>query len=251
MTTKKHTRSALPLVALAVAGVAALLIVAVARNGSDPADRATSGRQGTRSVANAACAAAVEWEGTTYYGGRVNGSFSLGRALGEGAVPSCQDSVPGTPSPTQSVALVRVTGLPPEMAVAIAGDASTIYQAPQFFPQIPGTRLHDIVYGADPNVPNERVGEGGCSASTMAEIDGKIVSSSLGGLRVDSSDSDAELPGDNPIFTDAQTKVERADAAIPYAEPGDGVRASVLVCRNPDDPHYLMLVATRVTITPP
>jgi len=243
----------LPLVALAVSlGAAALVVVAVTRDGSEKAQRATTASKGTTSpgTSAAACTALVEWEGTTYYGGRVNGSFSLAGALGKGTIPSCQDTVPGSPSPAQSVALVRVAGLPPEMAVALAGDTGTLYQAPQFFPQIPGTRLHDIIYGPGRNVPNERVGEGGCPASTTDEIEGSIVSSGLGVFRVDSSNPDAKLPGDNPIFTDAHTKVERADASIPYAEPGDAVRASVVVCRNPDEPHYLKLIATRVTITP-
>jgi len=32
----------------------------------------------------------------------------------------------------------------------------------------------------------------------------------------------------------------------PRVEPGEIVRASVLVCRHADDPHFLKLVATRL-----
>jgi hypothetical protein len=140
--------------------------------------------------------------------------------------------------------------LAPETAIALAGDTSVLYVAPQFFPQIPGTRLHDIVYGPDSNEPNEREGAEGCPVSTTAEIAGRIVSSSLGGLRVDASNPDAELPGKNPIFTDARTKITRTGATIPFAEAADSVRASVLVCRNAHDPHFLKLVASRVEIEP-
>ncbi|MEK6275348.1 MAG: hypothetical protein AABM30_08420 [Actinomycetota bacterium] len=34
----------------------------------------------------------------------------------------------------------------------------------------------------------------------------------------------------------------------PHVSPGDIVRAQVLVCRKRDDPHFLKLVATRLTI---
>jgi hypothetical protein len=240
---------------------AALVAVALIRNGSERAQPAngsektrpaTTASGGTSSGATraASCAAVVEWNGTTYYGtGRLPRPISLAGPLGEGTVPSCQDTVPGSPSPARSVALARVAGVPPEMAVSVAREAGTLYVAPQFFPQIPGTALHDLIYGHR-DVPNERVGIEGCPTSTTATIHGTVVSSGLGNLRVDASDPDAELPGDNPIFTDAATKVTCEDASTPYAEPGDSVRASVLVCRNPDDPRYLKLVATRVELTP-
>jgi hypothetical protein len=253
---KRHRRrrGALPFAAIAVSlTVAGLVAVAVIRNGGEKAQPTTTANAGTSSGGSSAasCAAVIEWNGTTYYGmGRLLKAISLAGPLGEGTVPSCQDTVPGSPSPAQSVALARVAGVPPEMAVAIARETGTLYVAPQFFPQIPGTALHDRIYGPGRDVPNERVGIEGCPTSTTAKIDGTVVSSGFGTLRVDAADPDAELPGDNPIFSDAQTTITRKDASTPYAEPGDSVRASVLVCRNPDEPRYLKLVATRVEITP-
>ena len=246
-------------VSLAAAGLAA---VAAIRNGSEraqPTNRSertqptttASGRTSSGRHSAASCAAVVEWNGTTYYGmGRLLKAISIAGPLGEGTVPSCQDTVPGSPSPARPVALARVDGVQPEMAIAVVGEAGTLYVAPQFFPQIPGTALHDLIYGPNRDVPDERVGEEGCPASSRATIDGTVVSSGFGTLRVDAADPDAELPGDNPIFTYAQTTITREGASTPYVEPGDSVQASVLVCRNPDDPHYLTLVATRVEITP-
>jgi len=258
----RRGRRGLLLAAIATSlAAAALVAVAVIRNGSERAQpvngsektrppSTTSGGTSSGARSAASCAAVVEWNGTTYYGmGELLKAISLAGPLGEGTVPSCQDTVPGSPSPAQSVALARVAGVPPEMAVAVARETGTLYVAPQFFPQIPGTALHDLIYGHR-DVPNERVGNEGCPRSSTATIDGTVVSSGFGTLRVDAADPGAELPGDNPIFTDAATKITREDASTPYAEPGDSVRASVLVCRNPDDPHYLKLVATRVEITP-
>lgn len=250
----RRRRGGLVLAAIAVSLAAAgLVAVAVIRNGGEKAQPTTTANDGTSSGGSSAalCAAVVEWEGTTYYGaGGLPNAISLAGPLGEGTVPSCGDTVPGSPSPARSVALARVAGLPPGMAIAVAGENDTLYVAPQFFPQIPGTALHDRIYGPGRDVPNERVGVQGCPTSTRATIDGSVVSSGFGTLRVEASDPDAELPGDNPIFTDAQTTITREDASTPYAQPGDSVQAAVLVCRNPDDPHYLKLVATRVEITP-
>jgi hypothetical protein len=258
----QRRRRGLLLAAIAVSLAATgLVAVAVIRNGSERAQPANgsektlpastaSGKTSSGGSSAASCAAVVEWKGTTYYGtGRLLKPISLTGPLGEGTVPSCQDTVPGSPSHARPVALARVDGVQPEMAIAVAGETDTLYVAPQFFPQIPGTALHDLIYGHR-DVPNERVGIEGCPTSTMATIDGSVVSSNLGFLRVDTADPDAEFRGDNPIFTDAATKITREDASTPYAEPGDSVRASLLVCRNPDDPHYLKLVATRVEITP-
>jgi Family of unknown function (DUF6281) len=251
----RRRRGGLLLAAIAVSLAAAgLVAVAVIRSGvGEKAQPTTTANGGTSSGGSSAasCAAVVEWEGTTYYGtGGLPKAISLAGPLGEGTVPSCGDTAPGSPSPARSVALARVAGLPPEMAIAVAGETDTLYVAPQFFPQIPGTALHDLIYGPNRDVPDERVGEEGCPVSTRATIDGTVVSSGFGTLRVDAADPDAELPGDNPIFTYARTTITREGASTPYAEPGDSVQASVLVCRNPDDPHYLTLVATRVEITP-
>jgi hypothetical protein len=191
---------------------------------------------GQGSSTNAACASVVEWRGATYYGTTARQPLTLGEALDGGAVPLCNDTNTGNEETgSQPVALASIDGLPAEQAVAT--DPSTLYVAAGYFPQLPGTPLHDAIYGSRSDVPDER--GTACHDAQTKELQGAIRNESFGNLWLDRRR--------DPIFTEARTVVE-GGGSPPHVKPGDSVRAHVLVCRKKDEPHFLKVVVTRLTI---
>jgi hypothetical protein len=160
-------------------------------------------------------------------------------------VPKCSDG--GDNTPTSEVALVALEGTPPAEAIAIADDPSTAYIKPGYFTQRPHTAIHDLLYGTDPNVPDERGDE--CRQATTATVRANVQGASFGILHVKLLDS-TEFPPNNVIFPDARTVIT-GDGANPHVEPGDLIVAEVLVCRKKRDPQFLKLVATRVSLPAP
>jgi hypothetical protein len=207
--------------------------------------RSDSQRLGTS--VSAACASVVEWKGVTYRGASPRQRLTLGDELGHGIVPACNDSVvngkpTGDSQPTE-LKLARVVGIPERQAVASA-DGLTLYVSPGYFPQLPGTVLHDVVFGTDPNTPDERAGD--CTRTTDARA--TVRSAGFGVLDVETENADA-IPAKTPIFTDARTEIS-GGGSPPHVDVGDVVQARVLVCRKSDDPHFLKLVASRLVIEP-
>ena len=191
---------------------------------------------GQGSSSNAACAAVVEWRGSTYYGTSARQPLTLGEALDGGTVPPCNDTNTGkVETDSQPVALASIDGLPTEQAVAT--DPSTLYVALGYFPQLPGTPLHDAIYGPRPDVPDER-GKA-CYDAQTKELKGTIRSESFGNLWLDRRR--------DPIFVEARTVVE-GGGNPPHVKPGDSVRARALLCRKKEDPHFSKIVVTRLTI---
>ena len=76
-------------------------------------------------TASSACAAAVEWQSTTYFGTKVKREVRLAQSLGEGTLPPCNDG--GGSEPERSVKLAAIEGVSSDQAVAVAGDPSTVY----------------------------------------------------------------------------------------------------------------------------
>jgi hypothetical protein len=121
------------LAAVAVTGIA---LAIVTRGGGEQAPSSSGGREQTlpsssRSSA-ASCAAVVEWHGTRYLGTKVKGPVKLGRSLGDGTIPPCNDTGGdngGTPA-ARSVPLVAGDRLSPDEVVAVAGDPSIVYISP-------------------------------------------------------------------------------------------------------------------------
>jgi hypothetical protein len=229
-------------VGLLLAVVAAAAIAIVDERGDDGKP------SNSRVASSAACAgpAPVKWQGTTYSGGRANQLLALGGKLGKGTTPPCSDTVvngvPTPPGPPGSVTVVSIDGISPRAAIATLGERTIYYIAPGYFPQLPNTPLHDMVFGPHPNIPNERRDD--CDDAAQAEVNAKVRSAGFGHLRVTLLDS-PDLPRENTIFPEARTVIE-GGGAEPHVSPGDVIRAQVLVCRNPDDPHFLKLVATRL-----
>jgi hypothetical protein len=202
-------------------------------------------RDGTSSSANTSgsCAAVIEWRGATYSGARAQRPLRFGAALGRGTVPACLDT-PGSPgSELLPVALVEVVGLLPAQAVGFeSGDF--LYLAPGYFPQQPRTPLHDALYGTHTDVPDERGDD--CGDATVAEVRATVLAATFGSLRVELEDA-RDLPARTWIFPDARTLIT-GGGTPPHVSPGDSVRAQVLVCRKPDEPQFLKLVATRLAL---
>jgi hypothetical protein len=225
--------------AVLVAGLAASAVAVVTACGGH------EGKPARFSSTSAACAAIVEWRGTTYYGTHPRQPLTLGAVLDGGTVPPCNDTVgTGVEPETESkpTALARVVGLPPEQAIATAVDM--LYVAPGYFPQFPGTPLHDAIYGSESDVPDERGNV--CRDAQTKELKGKVRSAVFGFLWVD-RDHAGEQPPEEPIFVEARTVFD-GGGEPPQVTAGATVSAQVLVCRKRDDPHFLKLVATRLTI---
>jgi hypothetical protein len=233
----RHRRARGPLRLALVIGVLAVaaatgITLAIVKPGSHDESRPSSGGSGS-----ASCAAVVEWRGTTYLGTAVHRSVRLGRSLGDGMLPPCNDTSPGSGGQAQSVSLAAVGDIPPRQAVALTADPSIVYVAPGYFPEIPGTALHDLLYGPRSDVPNER---SGCGESKTDEVQA-TADGTFGTLHVTSGG----FPRDTLIFVDALTRIE-GGGLEPHVAPGDEIRAQVRVCRHRGDPHFLKLVATRL-----
>lgn len=228
------------MVAVLAAGVAAGIAVAMLTRGG--ANQTPSGLGGSGA---GSCAATVEWKGTSYFGSQLQRTATLAQRLGTGTLPACADAA-GSGTPARSVAIVAVEGIPPDEAVAIAGEPSTLYVEPGYLPQLPHTVLHDLLYGPNANLPNER---GDCQQATTADVQARVQSASFGMLHVTLLES-TKLPRDNYIFPDAHT-VFTGGGKKPHVAPGDVVRANVLVCRRKDDPHFLKLVASSLSLGGP
>jgi hypothetical protein len=237
---------------LAAAVCAGGAFAILTRDGHQAPSRA-GGRQGTLPGSSgstaASCAAAVEWRGTTYVGSKVRGQVKLGSSLGDGTLPPCNDTGgKGSGTPPRSVPLAAVDGVASRDAVAVVGDPSVVYLSPGSFPQVPRTALHDLLYGPDPSVPNER-SECERGQTSTADVRAIVRAPSIGTLNVTLLEP-TKLPRANWIFPDAKTVIS-GGGAKPHVEPGDVIRAQVLVCRHAADQHFLKLVATRLFLPSP
>ena len=218
-----------------------LAALALLGAGCGDAQRPTARPVSSSSAAQ--CAAVVEWQGTTYFGTKVKREVRLAKLLGEGTIPPCNDG--GGSGPEHSVTLAAIEGVSSDQAVAVAGDPTTVYLDPGYFTQLPHTPLHDLIFGPGDSDPNER-SECQRGHTTTADVRAVVRATSSGVLTVTLL-APKELPRDNWIFPDARTVVT-GGSSTPHVSAGDVVRASVLVCQHPADPHFLKLVATRLTL---
>ena len=180
---------------------------------------------------------------------RESTAFARPRAR-QGDDPPCVDMVGSgapPPGPPGSVTVVSIVGVSPRAAIATLGERTVYYIAPGYFPQLPNTALHDMVFGPNPKIPDERRGD--CKGAEQTEVEAKVRSINTGFIPVTLLDSPG-LPRENAIFPEARTVIE-GGGAEPHVDPGDVIRAHVLVCRQPDDPHFLKLVATRLRLAHP
>lgn len=221
--------------------IAAALVVASAGCGSS--HHIDSGPPSASAAAS--CAAAVEWQGATYFGTKVNQPARLARDLGTGTRPACDDG--GGSTAASSVRLSAIAGVPREQALAIARDPSVVYVEPGYFTQIPHTSLHDLIFGAAATLPNER-SECERGHTTTGDVRAVVRGASFGTMTVTLLDR-TNLPRKNWIFPDARTII-MGGGSTPRVSVGDVIRARVLICRHANDAHFLKLVATRLELPP-
>jgi hypothetical protein len=204
------------------AGVATALAVAGAAAGSS--SRAT------------ACAATVQWHGTTYFGSRTLRDLPIGFALRGGVVPGCNDT-PGANAPDMPTALRSIPRVALRTAVAVSGDRRTLYLAPGYFPQLPDFPLHAWLFRRRA-APVERPAT--CDTRTRVRVTGTVESAILGFLvlRVRAH----ELA----VFVDAHTRIPHARGRLPYARRGATARVRGVECRR--GRHFRKLVANRVEL---
>jgi hypothetical protein len=228
--------------ALALAAVVALAAVggAVAVFLGAGADSKVAGSTGT---AARSCAATVEWNGDIYLGTRLPRPATFAGSLGMGTTPACSDGSGGTTA--QPVALVALKDVSSDEAIAVAEDASTIYVKPGYFPQMPNTALHNLLYGPGESVPDERGTD--CQQADAEEINASVQSADFGILHVHLLNQ-ALLPRNEVLFPDARTQIT-GGGATPRVSPGDVIHATVLVCRKTSEPHFLKLVASRIVLS--
>jgi hypothetical protein len=112
--------------ALALAAPAAVAPTAAS------AAHAAAGREAREA---ASCAFIVWWEGRKYEALGVQVSPRVGRRVGTGTSPACDDTNENTPEPPERYALARVRGVPPADAVAIAGREDVVLVRARLFAQ--------------------------------------------------------------------------------------------------------------------
>lgn len=70
----------------------------------------------------AACAMLVEYDGHSYLGTAVEGTPTAGGSVGTGTIPPCNDTGgAGTTVPAEPVEVTSVEGVPPSVAIMLAG----------------------------------------------------------------------------------------------------------------------------------
>ena len=73
-------------------------------------------------VASASCAMLVQYDGHTYLGTAVAAAPVAGGSLGNGTIPPCNDTgEAGTTIPADQVEVTSVQGVPPSVAIMLAG----------------------------------------------------------------------------------------------------------------------------------
>jgi hypothetical protein len=73
-------------------------------------------------VSSASCAMLVEYDGHTYLGTVVEAAPVAGDSLGNGTIPPCNDTGgAGTTVPAEQVEVTSVQGVPPSVAIMLAG----------------------------------------------------------------------------------------------------------------------------------
>ena len=169
-------------------------------------------------AAASGCPPRLDWQGAAYYGASAPRPVASGAFLGIGLRPACA----GFPStPKQEVAVHRIPGVDDRVAVALAGDTSTLWPAAGFFPQ---SRSHPL-FG---KVRIVRPGTLRCGRRVAVFEDEVPLQPSLyEPLRL--------RRGFTEIRVGADTRFAgRRVAGLPYAERGDTVRVRGRRCIRTD-----------------
>jgi hypothetical protein len=130
-------------------------------------------------VASASCAAAVVVDGRVLFGSAVPRPSRLPPRAGTypAISPACNDT--GGDDPDRRTTVQRLRGLPPRVAVAVAGRPDTVYYAEDSLPTIGTHPLHAALFG-NPQTPSYR--EHRRCRRYRTAVRGQVVEA--GGLRI-------------------------------------------------------------------
>ena len=111
--------------------VLALLILPRALAACGGESRETTGGATTEvsggGVASASCAMLVEYDGHTYLGSAVEAAPVPGDSIGNATIPPCNDTGgAGTTIPAEQVEVTEVEGVPPTIAIMLAGRTDVV-----------------------------------------------------------------------------------------------------------------------------
>jgi hypothetical protein len=99
---------------------AACLALACAGCGSGGTDGSTG---------DGRCPSRITWQGTVYYGARLESRLPATLVLGTGGRPTCADVNGGEAGASSTVEVRRLAGVDPSIAVAIGGERDVAYLA--------------------------------------------------------------------------------------------------------------------------
>jgi hypothetical protein len=168
----------------------------------------------------------------------------VGEPLGEGVVPSCNDTVPPDPSAERIVRVRALTGISPNVAVAIEEDGGepTVWLAPGYPVEHPAHPLHDRLFGGSDEPDEER----GLTCEAPVSFQARAATTPGGvAFRVVSDDEAVAAllarHDDGSVSIDAQTAVSGLDRdGLPYLEAGDEFRLTVRGCSGLDGVRVLV-----------
>lgn len=94
-----------------------------------------SAREAARS---SSCGSAVQWNGNIYFGNAL--AMPHGPRAGTGTIPPCESG-----DKPRRVALNRLRGVNPSVALAVAGDHDSVFLAEGFFPELASHPVHEAI----------------------------------------------------------------------------------------------------------
>jgi hypothetical protein len=87
---------------------------------------------------SSSCASAVRWNGQVYFGNEL--AMPAGPRVGTGTIPPCESG-----DAARRVALNRLRGVNPTVALAVAGNHDSVFLAEGFFPQLASHPVHEAI----------------------------------------------------------------------------------------------------------
>jgi hypothetical protein len=112
---------------LAVSVVALPLVLTACGGGNTEVGGGSTTEPSGGGVAAGACAMLVQYEGRDYLGTAVEVTPVPGDSLGNGTIPSCNDTGgAGTTIPAEQVEVTTVQGVPPSVAIMLAGRTDVV-----------------------------------------------------------------------------------------------------------------------------
>jgi hypothetical protein len=210
--------------------VLALLVLASAAGCGDGA-----GGEGAPEV-EPDCVARLLWHGVTYWSaGSPEEPLALGRRLGKGTVPGCDEDDAG-----REVTVVEVRGTSPSVAVALEGEGDPPYAwlAAGYLSESTRHPLHDALYGG-PARPDAEAGFR-CESPRVLRARALTTPTFDGFLQVEAEDEELEQflragDADGVVAVDAATVVIGHERdGIPFVQAGDEFWLAVRACTGTD-----------------